>query len=310
MINAKLHNVSIVISTYKGEAFIIEQLNTILNQTYPLYEIIIVDDASSDNTWSILQKIASREKIIKLYRNDQNLGYNKSFEKALQLATGDVIAISDQDDIWHLQKIEILLANWTDHTPLIYCNSILFEQTIPVVPKSNKVIRRIHGADPKKLSFYNTVSGHTMIIKRELLKLAFPFDTNVYYDWWLAIVATCNGGVSFVSDVLVYQRVHGKNVTIRRDLSKREHFLRCNLMLLDHLRKFQNINNIDNKDKKFFQAFYELWHQSLIHENNWKLFVFLMRNRKKVFSYKRRRISFISHLKHSYRYSFKNLLQA
>jgi glycosyltransferase involved in cell wall biosynthesis len=150
-----LYKVSVVISTYNGSAFILDQLYSILKQTYKISEIIIVDDASTDDTWLILQSFVLEHKIIKLYQNEQNLGYNKSFEKALQLASGDVIAISDQDDIWHENKIETLLNNWKDNTPLIYCNSVLFHGSVPKSLKSNKVIRCIQGADPKKLSFYN-----------------------------------------------------------------------------------------------------------------------------------------------------------
>ena len=97
---------SVALCTYNGEKYISEQLDSILNQNMQVQEIIIVDDCSSDRTFSILNKYESLYSIIKLYRNEITLGYLKNFEKAINLCSGDIIFLSDQDDIWLQEKTQ------------------------------------------------------------------------------------------------------------------------------------------------------------------------------------------------------------
>src|SRR5256885_16654050 len=101
--------VSVVMCTYNGEQFLDEQIASVLNQDYKNIELIIVDDHSSDNTWQKLQQWQQKSPTIKIFRNEFNLGYNKNFEKAIQLASGNFIALSDQDDIWLPCKLSKLL---------------------------------------------------------------------------------------------------------------------------------------------------------------------------------------------------------
>ena len=92
--------------TYNGAKYLREQLDSILNQTYPIYELIIQDDCSTDDTIRILNEYARRYHIVKVYVNESQKGVTMNFISAIQRAEGDFIAISDQDDIWELQKIE------------------------------------------------------------------------------------------------------------------------------------------------------------------------------------------------------------
>ena len=98
--------VSIVLCTYNGAKYIKEQLDSILSQTYPLYEIIVQDDDSIDETVEILNEYATKNPLIKVYKNESGHGVNGNFLSAMQRATGDFVAISDQDDIWEPTKIE------------------------------------------------------------------------------------------------------------------------------------------------------------------------------------------------------------
>jgi glycosyltransferase involved in cell wall biosynthesis len=101
--------VSVVMCTFNGEKFINEQLDSILNQTYSLYEIIVQDDCSTDKTFEILKDYEKRFDILKVYKNIKNIGVHKNFLSAYLKATGDYIAPSDQDDIWEPNKVEFLL---------------------------------------------------------------------------------------------------------------------------------------------------------------------------------------------------------
>jgi len=103
----KTKSVSVVICTYNGEKYLKEQLDSIFNQTYPIAEVIAQDDESSDKTLEILNDYAQKHPEMKVFVNkDHALGLNSNFFNAFRKCTGDYIAISDQDDIWELDKIE------------------------------------------------------------------------------------------------------------------------------------------------------------------------------------------------------------
>src|SRR6476469_1300094 len=114
--------ISIALCTYNGSKYLEKQILSIINQTYKNIEIIVVDDCSSDNTFEITQILASKYEQIKSYRNTENIGFNKNFEKAIKLTTGYFIAISDQDDIWLENKLQRLYDNLQDKW-LIFSNS-------------------------------------------------------------------------------------------------------------------------------------------------------------------------------------------
>lgn len=95
-----LKRVSVVLCTYNGEKYIREQLESIVSQTYPIHELLIQDDCSTDATPLIIEEYKEKYPFIRFYRNKNNLGFNRNFWKAFEKVTGDYIAISDQDDIW------------------------------------------------------------------------------------------------------------------------------------------------------------------------------------------------------------------
>jgi glycosyltransferase involved in cell wall biosynthesis len=98
--------VSILLATYNGSGFLRDQLDSILKQSHSNLEIIICDDASTDSTWEILMSYAEADERIRLFRNHDNIGYNKNFASMVSKASGEYIAFSDQDDIWHVEKIK------------------------------------------------------------------------------------------------------------------------------------------------------------------------------------------------------------
>ena len=120
--------ISVVMATYNGERFLAEQLDSIFLQSYPNIELIIVDDVSVDGTVAIIKSYCEKHSNIRLYVNDENLGYIKNFEKGMLLATGALIALSDQDDIWVTDKLSILFEGIAEHE-IIYSDSELIDET-------------------------------------------------------------------------------------------------------------------------------------------------------------------------------------
>src|SRR5687768_13638378 len=201
--------VSIVMGTYNGSEFLKEQMDTLLAQTYPAIEIVIIDDCSTDGTFDMLKAYASSDPRIRLSRNSSNLGYNLNFEQAVKAAHGEFIAIADQDDIWEVEKISEMMKAWDKpNLVMLHSPSALFKTGGSIDWKSVHSRIPFHGDDVRKFFLYNHISGHNMLFKKSLLHQALPFPGNMYYDWWLAAVACCSGGIAYVEKVLAYHRLH------------------------------------------------------------------------------------------------------
>lgn len=288
--------ISIVLCTYNGEAFLEEQIDSVIAQTYPHLEIIICDDCSTDGTKSILDKYAHHSNIRIVY-NEANIGFVKNFERAVLLATGNYIAFSDQDDIWLPEKIEKLYGAIDDHS-LVYSDSILIDDNGKPLNKklSDFKVMKDNITDSRGFIFLNVVSGHTMMIKRELLEHALPLPRDFYHDWWFAVQAANMHGIAFLNEALTLYRQHSQTVTKtivekRSGSRKRQERYQAFLKDLDWLALLKS--NRTEKNKEFFDKLYELF---LLKKGGyaWALFFFLFRNEKILFQFSKK--SYISKL--------------
>jgi len=204
--------ISIVLGTYNGAKFIESQLKSILNQTYNDFEIIVVDDASQDNTLEIVNRFSNKHKNVFVYPFSENVGYIKNFERGIALSKGDFIALSDQDDWWETTKLEKLSAN-IKNNDLIYCDSAFVDENLKPLGKSfSKKKNMISSNNPINFLIDNCVSGHAALFKRELYNKAIPFPELIPHDWWLAYIASANNGVAYFDEPLVKYRHHQNNV--------------------------------------------------------------------------------------------------
>ena len=279
--------ISVVVCTYNGAKYIEAQLASIVAQTYAVDEIIVVDDVSSDATFEVVERAAARNSRIAVFQNEVNIGFTKNFENALQIAKHEYIAISDQDDIWHAQKIEKMMAAFKPDAAAIYCDSVRFTTKIPEHATKNKSYRHVDGRAVRKLAMYNTVSGHALIIRKTLLQDAVPIPAAVYYDWWLALHALTKGGLQYLDEILVYQRAHDNNVTITNNVSSKELRNNYRRMLRTHLQAFVQVGSLSEKDKMFFINFAKHWGQMLKNGSSSGLFLFMLKNRKDLFIIKK-----------------------
>jgi glycosyltransferase involved in cell wall biosynthesis len=204
--------VSVVMATYNGERFIPKQLESILSQTYQHLEVIIVDDGSTDRSYSILEDYAAKDQRIRLYKNEKNLGYVKNFERGLSLAKGDYIAPSDQDDVWLSHKIQFLLDR-IGTSAVIYANSALIDEDGELMGKKLSDVKRLATFnDCLNYTIGNSAPGHGMLLKKEIVTASFPLPTMIPHDYWLGFVATFYSELTYVDEVLVLYRQHGANV--------------------------------------------------------------------------------------------------
>jgi len=290
--------VSVVMCTYNGGRFLAEQLESICAQTYDKLQIIIVDDASADNSYEIIKHYADKDKRIQPYRNNNNLGFNLNFNKACRLATGDFIAIADQDDIWELTKIEKLLAKISEYpgTLLVHCISARFEKFGKFHLKSHKLVNYLAGKDVRNFFLSNYISGHNILLRRSLLEKSLPFPGNVYYDWWLAAVASCNGKIAVVPEILVWHRMHDSNAT--GAAKPKLHLFKQVMIILPQLMTIKGMKPAEKEFAMQLLKYYSVFPSKKI---SWQLFIFLFKNAKIIFAHKKRAFPWFSYLKHSYK---------
>src|SRR5579872_3582480 len=204
--------VSVVLGTYNGEAYLEEQLRSVLAQTYRSLEIIAIDDGSADGTVGILRKYAAVDSRIKVVVNDRNLGFIRNFEKGCKLAAGKFIALCDQDDYWVPEKIGRMVEAIGDY-PMVYCDSELCGEDLqPLGKRISDLVHYQSFHDCRQLCVFSRMYGHATLITRELFVKASPFLDEVPHDGWLAFHATLYGGVRYLPEVLVKYRQHAANV--------------------------------------------------------------------------------------------------
>ncbi len=277
--------ISIALSSYNGEKYIREQLDSLIKQTYSPIEIVVVDDCSNDSTFSILKEYKEKYDNIQIFLNEQNLGFNKSFEKAFSSCSGKYIAISDQDDCWMENKIERLHQHIGENL-LIYSNSLLIDEDGNSLGKEK--VRKMQPAknDPRFFSIRNVVSGHTALFKKELFELSLPFPTVGYYDWWMALVAANESGITNINECLTKHRIHPSNASRKKISIKNEMYASTNEWI-KHILKLKNL-----RYRKFFE---ELSKVLEIKNEKWRdkcLIFFQFKNNKYIFDKK----SFFSRL--------------
>jgi glycosyltransferase involved in cell wall biosynthesis len=213
-------SISIVIATYNGERYLREQLDSIAAQTLKPTQIIIQDDASSDATVAIIKEYPHLP--IELEINPHNLGYIRNFELALSKASGDYIALCDQDDIWETNKLDHLLKAVGVHS-LVYSNSLLIDSKGNSLGKtlSDKLKNRfISTHSPLAFIYDNCVSAHALLFHQSLLPQLFPFPKHLYFDAWIAANAASLHGVCYLDETLVHYRQHSTNTLSITDKEK------------------------------------------------------------------------------------------
>lgn len=203
--------ISVAMATYNGEKYLKEQLDSIFNQTYKNIEVIICDDCSNDKTVEILEEYRKKSNL-KYFINKTNLGFKRNFEKAISLCNGSYISLADQDDIWLENKIEVLLKNINDFS--------LIHSACSLIDNNSKIISPLWRKEDNfqysftKLIFGNTITGCTVLFKKELLKDSLPIPSQEkYHDWWLALMASKQNGIVYCDEVLVQYRQHSEQDT-------------------------------------------------------------------------------------------------
>jgi glycosyltransferase involved in cell wall biosynthesis len=206
--------------TYNGQSFIAEQLESIAGQSLCPSELVICDDGSTDATVEIVRKFAITAPFkVRFIQNNENLGSRRNFEKSIRLCEGDLIALSDQDDIWHREKLarlsSALLADLTIGG--VFSDAELIDEkgrpldgtlwkAVRFLPKRND---GQSGNDLKEILLKrDVVTGATLMFRESMRKVVLPIDPSWVHDGWIAWMLALYSRLLPVSESLMKYRVH------------------------------------------------------------------------------------------------------
>ncbi len=278
--------ISIILCTYNGGKFLEEQIDSLLHQTYNNIEIIISDDASTDNTITILDKY-KHYTTIKIFFQPKNIGSAKSFEFCLRQSRGEFIAFSDQDDIWMPGKIQKMYEAIGD-SYLLYSDSELVNESGQSLHKNLSQLRRMYSGDQTTgFVFSNVVWGHAMFINKKLLNYILPIPADIPHDGWIGFRATMLTGIKFLNMPLTKYRQHETSVTktiavkaVPRSAEKKYKDFQKKLYWIAVMRDHER-----SEYKLFYSRLYELYKRKENERYVWRLFFFLLNNRKAFFMF-------------------------
>jgi len=230
-------SVSVALCSHNGSRYIAEQVRSICAQTLQPSEIVLSDDASSDDCVEVAAKTleacraegAGRSIAFRVLRNATALRVTKNFEQAVRACTGELIALSDQDDVWHPERLARMTAEFERRPELLLLHSDarlvdgerrdLGQSLFHALEVKPFELAWIHSGRAFDVFLRrNLVTGATTVLRRSLLEQALPFPREWIHDEWLAIVASCVGRVDVLEESLIEYRQHGGNqIGARRD---------------------------------------------------------------------------------------------
>jgi glycosyltransferase involved in cell wall biosynthesis len=214
--------VTILMSTYNGEDFLGDQLDSILDQSFQNWELLIRDDGSTDSTTRLIHAYSTRDSRIKPVSDSfGNQGSAKSFALLLKYVKSDYFMFADQDDVWLPEKISITVEAFIpgDEPQLVFTDLQVVDRDLKVLSDSFMAMSRFDistGITFPKLIFQNIVvgctsAGNKALIDKSGLLTCNPNDAVVMHDWWLALTACVFGRLTYIDSQTILYRQHGKN---------------------------------------------------------------------------------------------------
>lgn len=281
---------SAILCTYNGQKYLQTQIDSILNQTEKIDEIIICDDQSTDSTHSILNTYQEKNpNLFKIFINEKQLGSSKNFEKALNIASGDFIFFSDQDDIWVPEKVKTTLKVFEENPMAegVFSNAELIDENNNILLDNISLWDSVcffESKIPKPINLYrililkgNYVTGATLCIKKSVKDFCLPFnitEKTFLHDEWLAYLLSKRNTLFYSSKKLIHYRIHNNQQVglgnILKNIEESEsypEYLKYTLGLIKPktYKEYKNLarilfiqyNNYKNKQDKTEKEIYE-----------------------------------------------------
>lgn len=221
--------ISVACCTYNGRQYIRQQLDSIIHQSAPVQEIIICDDQSTDGTDQTVTEIAAGSPIpIHLHQNPTRLGVTKNFEQAISLTTGDIIFLSDQDDVWKSEKVEQCILSFSDPAVgMVFSNGQVVREDLSPAGYSlwdsvwfdaAEQLRMRTGEQLPVLLRHAVAAGATLAFRAAFCPLILPIpDLPHCHDIWISLLLACVSRIYPLNENLIDYRLHANNeVGLRR----------------------------------------------------------------------------------------------
>ena len=216
---------SVAMCTYNGARYVREQLDSIASQTRLPDQLVVCDDASTDETVEHLHEFAQRAPFtVQVIKNEKNLGSTRNFDHAIDFCEGDFIAFADQDDVWLPPKLEKLEERLINGSALAFTNGEIVDSSLHSMGASLWEAARFSDRDRKQFSSggafevlmtHNVVTGAAMAFRAEFKRLIQPIPDGlvhqgvpVLHDWWAALLIAAVADLSFVDQRLFNYRQH------------------------------------------------------------------------------------------------------
>lgn len=206
----KKHKISVCIATYNGEKYISEQIDSILSQLSANDEVVISDDASTDNTVNIINSY--NDPRLKLFLNNKKAGVVGNFSNALSNADGEICFLADQDDIWKSNKVKRITDFFSenpDYTCVFSNAELIDENNVKILDHFFKTVPNINFL---RMVLKNEFLGCTMAFRNNIKLIPFSDDLPMH-DWYIGLKHIQKGKVGFINENLISYRRHGANVT-------------------------------------------------------------------------------------------------
>jgi glycosyltransferase involved in cell wall biosynthesis len=232
------NTIDILLATYNGENFLKEQIDSLLNQTYQNWRLLIHDDGSKDNTLEIIKGYALEfsDKIVFIDDGIKTGGSKNNFAHLMSFAKAPYIMFCDQDDVWLENKIELTLNKMLESEQknsnkpvLVHTDLKVVDSNLGIIANSMFEYQRLndaHGKDIYKLAVENCITGCTVMINNNLLKLSLPIPKEaIMHDWWIGLVCLGNKGVvEFENRSTILYRQHSVNTIGAKKFNKLSYF--------------------------------------------------------------------------------------
>ena len=274
-----MDKVDIVLATYNGEKYLVQQLDSIIAQTHNNWRLLISDDGSTDDTLAVIKKYSETDQRIVLVNKDRQGGVVHNFIKALEYVDADYIMFCDQDDYWMPEKIMHLMVTIDNETKLIgnipvlvFSDLIIVDENLNILDESfyeSTGLNPLNNLDSCFLLWRSTVYGCSVMFNRALYNIAYPFSPEVtMHDQWFALIASISGRIVYTDKRLVYYRQHENNIVG----AKRKNFMECFKGALDSIKKIKRAAKLTNKtacrlfgdqENKILNKLYFVWQSFL-----------------------------------------------
>jgi len=216
----KKHRLSVALCTYNGARYLEEQLNSIAGQTCRPDELVVCDDHSADSTAEIIRAFQLKAPFpVHFTVNEENLGSTKNFDKAINLCRGDIIALSDQDDVWQPEKLKLIMAKFLDRPEVgaVFTDAEVVNEYLRPMGYRLWESKGFSPAEQKKvfrgrafevLLKHNVVTGATMAFRSDFRKFFSPVPASWVHDGWIALIIAAYADLVIVHEPLIKYRQH------------------------------------------------------------------------------------------------------